>query len=98
MSQKKRNPRDLVIAMDILHLVIGAIIVVLAVTAFLSPETHMIFFPVIFFLASALNLISGVDGIRRAGRDIKKKNTGIGYCIFGLVLFAVGVVSAICIL
>lgn len=94
-GNRRKNPRNLVFAVDILHLVIGLAIVVLAVIAFLSPEKHMIFFPLIFFLASLLNLVNGIGLIRTAGRDKRRRLSGAGTIVFGVLLLVIGVVSAV---
>ena len=69
MAERRRNPRRLAFVMDILHLAAGAVIVVLAVLAFLDPDGHRVFFPVIFFLAALLSLADGVCFLRTAQRD-----------------------------
>ena len=94
----KKNPRDMIFAMDMLHLIIGILVVILAVMAFLSPEEHMLFFPVIFFLASILNFVSGIHSIKMSGRDNKRRLGGWIYCILGLLLFIITIISAISIL
>ena len=98
MAERRRNPRRLSFVMDILHLTAGAVIVVLAVLAFLDPDGHRAFFPVIFFLAAFLSLADGIVFFRAAQRDNRKKLAGAGRFLFGLVLLALGVVSAMVIL
>jgi|GEM_PF-102749 len=95
---RNQNPRSLIFAMDILHLSIGTVIVILSVMAFLSPSDHMIFFPIIFFLAALLNLVNGIQSIKIAIRDRKRKSPGICMLVFGVLLIAVGIVSTICII
>ena len=41
-------------ALDTLHIVIGAAVVVMAVISFINPEEYMFFFPVIFLLAAII--------------------------------------------
>jgi len=95
MTEKRNNPRNIILAMDILHLAVGAAIVILAVIAFISPDDHMIFFPVIFFLASLLNLVNGIQSIRTAGRDRKRKTAGMGIFLFGVILLVIGIASSV---
>lgn len=80
---------------DILHIVVGILIVVLAVISFLSPEDHMLLFPAIFFLAGALNLVNGVYKIRLSGREKKKKAAGMAVLLFGILLTVLTVISAV---
>ena len=80
---------------DILHIVVGILIVVLAVISFLSPEDHMLLFPAIFFLAGALNLVNGVFKIRHSGREKKKKAAGMAVLMFGILLTVLTVISAV---
>ena len=80
--------------MDIFHLVLGVVIVILAVMAFIAPEEHHAFFPLIFFLSAILSIVSGFWGLMNAGRNSRKKLTATGSLLFGLAVLAVGVVSA----
>ena len=49
MTERRRNPRRISAALDLVHLVIGGLVVILAVMAFLDPQAHPVFFPLIFF-------------------------------------------------
>jgi len=80
---------------DILHIVVGILIVTLAVISFLNPEDHMFLFPAIFFLAGMLNLVNGIYKIRLSGREKKKKAAGIAVLMFGFLLIALTVISAV---
>jgi len=80
---------------DVLHIVVGILIVTLAVISFLNPEDHMFLFPAIFFLAGMLNLINGIYKIRLSGREKKKKAAGIAVLMFGFLLIALTVISAV---
>ena len=77
-----------------LHIVVGILIVIFAVLAFLNPDENRILFPVIFLLAAAMVLggcenknsklyANGYDRYRR-GRGRKHLRTG------GMILMAVG--------
>lgn len=80
---------------DLIHIVVGIVIVVLAVISFLNPEENMLLFPIIFLLAAVLNLINGVFKIRLAGREKKKKVSGIVILLFAFLLLALAVISAV---
>ena len=54
---RRKGPGSIALFLDLLHIIIGAVIVVLAVISFLNPEDHMIMFPIIFLLGAVLNLI-----------------------------------------
>ena len=51
-QEKKRNPRSAALILDLLHIVIGILVVICAILAFLDPEGNSILFPVIFWLAA----------------------------------------------
>lgn len=91
----KRSARSTETLLDLIHIVIGIAIVIMAVISFTNPEDHLALFPVIFFLACVLNLINGYVKISRSGRDKKKKAGGAGLMFFGLILAALAVISAI---
>ena len=57
MTERRRNPRRISAALDLVHLVIGGLVVILAVMAFLDPQAHPVFFPLIFFLAGASGVL-----------------------------------------
>jgi len=82
-------------ALDGLHIVIGVAVVVMAAVSFINPEEYMFFFPVIFFLAAVLNLVTGKYKAGRAGRNKKQKAAGILQMFFGLALTALAVISAV---
>lgn len=94
MTENRRNPRRTSFAMDVFHLVLGVVIVILAVMAFLAPEEHHAFFPLIFFLSAILSIVSGIWGLMNAGRNSRKKLTAAGSLLFGLAVLTVGVISA----
>ena len=71
-----RNGRSLEVFLDLLHIVVGIVIVLLAVVSFLNPENNLVLFPVIFMLAAILNLVNGWVKIRQGGRDKKKQAQG----------------------
>lgn len=95
MTEKKKNPRRADFILDLLHLVCGLTVVVLAVLAFLSPEEHLLFFPLIFFLSALLSLVNGFVRLKRASRRKQGRYAGLGSVIGGALLLAVAAVSAL---
>lgn len=93
--ERGRNLRNASMMVDLIHIVVGIVIVVLAVISFLNPEENMLLFPIIFLLAAVLNLINGVFKIRLAGREKKKKVSGIVILLFAFLLLALAVISAV---
>lgn len=54
-QDKKKSPRNAALILDWIHIVIGFLVVLFAVIAFLNPEDNRILFPLIFLLATVLN-------------------------------------------
>lgn len=94
-QDKKKNPRNIAMMLDLLHIVVGVLVVICAVLAFLNPEKNQFLFPVIFCLAALLNGVSGWNRLQTGGRDKKKKAGGISQCVVAGVLLLVGVLSAV---
>lgn len=93
--QARRNsPRNTSLILDWVHIITGALVVITAVAAFVDPEDNMILFPVIFFLASALNMVNGVYRYQQSGRDKRKKASAMGLIVIAVFLLVVMVVSA----
>ena len=88
-QEKKRNPRNAALILDLLHIVICAIL------AFLDPEGNSILFPVIFWLAAVLNGVMGGFRIRMSGHDRKKQAGGAAQCLLAVILTILGALSAI---
>lgn len=93
--EKRRNIRNTAIVMDVIHIVIGIVIVILGVISFLNPEGNMVLFPAIFLFAAVLNFINGIYRIRQSGREKKKKLSGVALIGLGLLLIFITMVSAI---
>ena len=87
-QEKKRNPRNAALILDLLHIVIGILVVICAILAFLDPEGNSILFPVIFWLAAVLNGVMG-------GHDRKKQAGGAAQCLLAVILTILGALSAI---
>lgn len=49
IQERGRSLRNASMIVDVLHIIVGILIVTLAVISFLNPEDHMFLFPVIFF-------------------------------------------------
>ena len=94
-SQSRRGDRHSGVFLDVFHLIVGILVVVLGLLSFLHPEGHEVLFPLVFFLAAALNAVSGVFELKTQGHDKKKRRTGIIHILLTVVLAAVGVLSAI---
>ncbi len=77
-----------------MHIVIGIAVVVMAVITFIDPEDNMILFPVIFFLAALLNIVSGSFRLSQA-QDVAQRIVPAGQIMFGLAFLVVAVISAI---
>ena len=93
--QARRNsPRNTSLILDWVHIITGALVVIMAVAAFVDPEDKMILFPVIFFLASALNMVNGGYRYQQSGRDKRKKAAAMGLIVIAVFLLVVMVVSA----
>lgn len=58
-QEKKRNPRNAALILDLLHIVIGILVVICAILAFLDPEGNSILFPVIFWLGRRVKRCDG---------------------------------------
>ena len=81
--------------LDLMYIVIGVLVVICAVLAFLDPEKNQFLFPVIFWLAGLLNGVSGWYKLKYSGRDKKRRFGGISLCLCAGILVLLGVASAI---
>ena len=93
MEYKKKNPRRLNYLLDIIHIVIGIAVVLLSVIAFLSPEEHRAFFPMIFFRAALLARVNGAARVRMPGPD-SRRLAGLAALAAGVLLLLIAVISA----
>lgn len=94
-QETKPNPRSAALILDLLHIVIGILVVICAILAFLDPEGNSILFPVIFWLAALLNGIVGGFRLKMSGHDKKKQAGGAVQCLLAVILTILGVLSAI---
>ncbi|SFG06133.1 DUF6637 family protein [Oribacterium sp. WCC10] len=83
--------------LDFIHIVLGITIAVMAVMAFINPVENMVLFPLIFFAAAALKIISGVTVIINANSDHDRKFHFRGsFQIFvGVIILGIGIISAV---
>lgn len=95
VQDKSKGPRNAAMILDILHIVIGITVVVLAVFAFLKPEGNRFLFPFIFFLAAVLNGVNGLYRIRESGRDKKRRFGGIAVAALAGALLVICILSAL---
>ena len=95
LQEKRKKSANIAFALDMLHIVVGILIVIFAVLAFLNPDENRILFPVIFLLAAVLNLVNGVYQYRQSGRDKKKKTGAVVPFVIAGFLLIVTVISAI---
>ncbi|MDO4266762.1 MAG: hypothetical protein Q4C63_09935 [Eubacteriales bacterium] len=89
------SPRKYGTVLDWIHIVTGVTVVILAVLAFTNPSENMILFPIIFFMASVLNLTTGWFYLKMYPRMKKKRASGAGYLILGALLFVLCIISAV---
>ncbi|MGI6079626.1 MAG: DUF6637 family protein [Candidatus Avilachnospira sp.] len=81
--------------LDMIHIIIGVLITILAVITFVNPDNNKMLFPVIFFLGAVLNLVTGRMYIKMYPRQKKKRQAAIGYIIAGILIMILCVVSAV---
>lgn len=83
LQEKRKKSANIAFALDMLHIVVGILIVIFAVLAFLNPDENRILFPVIFLLAAVLNFANGYDRYRpgkgkKASADRRNDPDGSG--------------------
>ncbi len=92
---KKTNIRDITNIINTIHIAIGIVIVVLTIILFISPQEHLLYFPIVFALASIINYIKGIYVLSLQARDRKRRKKGMAYIIIGAVLTIIGIASAL---
>lgn len=80
---------------DIVHVVLGFLIVIMACFAIFDPAKHKQLFPAIFFLASLIYYCTAWFVISEAKATRRKKSGGALYLIIGTLTLAMAVISAI---
>lgn len=81
--------------LDIVHIVIGTVIVVMAVLAFLDPVKNMVLFPFIFFFAGLIYLITAIFLFRISDHDRSVILRGAAQLGAALALFVVTFIAAV---
>lgn len=94
-NERRRKVRGESMALDTLHIIIGIAVVIMAVISFVNPEEYMFFFPVIFFLAAVLNLVTGRYRYRKSIRNRRQKAAAVVQMLFGAALVVLAVISAV---
>lgn len=94
-QERRKNLRNEAMMLDLMYIVVGILVVICAVLAFLDPEKNQFLFPVIFFLASLLNGVSGWYRLKNSGRDKKRKLGGVALLVCAGVLVLIGIASAV---
>ena len=56
-GQRGRSERHSGVFLDMVHLILGIAIVILAVLSFINPEGNHMLFPLVFLLAALLNAV-----------------------------------------
>ena len=79
-GQRGRSERHSGVFLDMVHLILGIAIVILAVLSFINPE---------------LNAVNGIFELKTRGRDKKKFGASILQLALAAGLMVLGIVSAI---
>lgn len=95
MYQLKAGSRNSSRKLDIIHIVLGVIIVVMAVLAFTNPTENMVLFPLIFFFAALLNIVNAVFIMQGSNHNKKLNTQGLVQLLIGGAVMVVGVISAV---
>ena len=81
--------------LDLFHIVLGLALLVMAVLAFVDPNTNMVLFPLIFFTAAAIKLVSQGYLIYLLEKEKKKVTKAAVGLIPGLLMLIIGIISAV---
>lgn len=79
----------------LVNIVLGVVLVVMAVMAFLNPEENMVLFPLIFFVAAAMRFSNAVYSFLNVEYEKKWKSGGLRDLILGIVIFVLGIIAAV---
>lgn len=88
LSQKKHTKNNLII--EVLNLVLGIAIIVLAIMTFLNTQKYAFLFPVIFLLGAIMNGTTAIKNFLGANRGM-----GIVALLVTIALLVIFVASAI---
>ena len=94
-GQRGRSERHSGVFLDMVHLILGIAIVILAVLSFINPEGNHMLFPLVFLLAALLNAVNGIFELKTRGRDKKKCGASILQLALAAGLMVLGILSAI---
>lgn len=81
--------------LDAVHIVLGIVIVVMALVAFVQPSENMVLFPLIFFFASLLQWVRAGFYLTWIRRERKSYQYLAPPLIKALLLLGVSIVAAI---
>lgn len=95
MSRYNQTIRQSSRRLDLFHIVLGLALLVMAVLAFVDPNTNMVLFPLIFFTAAAIKLVSQGYLIYLLEKEKKKVTKAAVGLIPGLLMFIIGIISAV---
>ncbi|MCD8083622.1 MAG: hypothetical protein LUE86_09005 [Clostridiales bacterium] len=95
LREKKKNPRNTAVMLDLIHIVVGILVVACVVMAFLFPEKNRFLFPVVFWLAAFLNSVNAWNRLAHSSRDKKKKASGLAFGLVAVALLVTGILSAV---
>lgn len=95
MYQFSSGPHNASRRLDLIHIILGVVIVVMAVLAFTDPEENMVLFPLIFFCAALLRIIHALFLIHGSGYGHKCSTQGMVQLIIGAGILLLGIVSAV---
>ena len=93
-GQTRRTDRRWGVCLDVFHLVVGVLIVAFAVLSFLNPEGNEFLFPLVFFLAAALNAATALFELKIKRDDKKMHHLGILHLVLMVILMGIGILSA----
>ena len=69
-GQRGRSERHSGVFLDMVHLILGIAIVILAVLSFINPEGNHMLFPLVFLLAALLNAVNGIFELKTRGSSV----------------------------
>ena len=97
MAKVNTVTRETAKTLDMVHIVLGVVIIVMAVMAFINPDENMVLFPLIFMAAATLKIMCGIAVIRNVGSDHDRKIRFRGFLqiLAGVVILGIGIVSAV---
>ncbi len=77
------------------HIVVGIMIIVMSIMAFINPDENKLAFPAIFALAALLNFLFFVKTFRSFSGDKKQIAIGLIHAVAGLFLAVVAIIAVI---